>query len=287
MKKFLVVLLTVVLAAGMISCGGAGGGEEQKDLKIISLSPNVTEILYAIGAGKYVVARSTWCTYPEEALALEAVGDAYGVDTEKILALDPKYIFVAGTFGTDATTLTEAGIEIISVNGKTAEDLYDQITYLGSLTGCEAGAKDLNDSLKAQLETLKGLIPAGEPKKIFLDWGYLYSSSKEDFLGNTIEELGVENIAFDYEASSPCLSAEAVIAANPEYYLAGSSEADFFKPEGFDDIAAFKNGNVLYFDYTDKRMDMITRMGPRFVDGLVEIAKLIYPEVDFTSAFSK
>lgn len=297
MKKIITFVMAGLLVFSLAACSSnKGGGSsdtypmsitdaegievkiEKEPQKIVSLAPNCTEILYAIGAGDKMVGVSTWCTYPEEATKVEAVGDTYSINTERIVELGADIIFTSSSFSADS--LENLGIPVVVVNAATMDELYEQIIQVGRIVGCKDNAVKVTDDMKKQLETLADKLKNAEERKVFLDWGAQYSSSKKDLLGNALELVKAENIAYDYDYTSPQLSAETIIEKNPDVYIVGSSEADFVKPVGFDEISAFKNGEVHYIDYADPTIDKITRSGPRFVEGLVELAKMIHPEIE-------
>ena len=100
--------------------------------------------------------------------------------------------------------------------------------------------------MKEQLAALEEKLADFETKSVFIDLGQLYSSGSEDYLGASLSLIKADNIALDAGANSPQLSAETVIEKNPQVYIALSSESDFVKPDGFEEIDAFKNGQVYY-----------------------------------------
>ena len=305
MKKFLAVLMTGVLLFSLSACGGSGGGSgtgtdlkpdfpveytdaqgqtrtlEKAPEKIVSLAPNITEILYEIGAGDKIVAVSNWCTYPAEAAAKEKVGDTMSVNIERIIELQPDIVFFSQfADGEVVQKLSEANIPVVRFEYKSVEDIYASIQKIGQLTDNLSKAAELTDKLKADLKALSDKYKDAEKKKVFIDLGYFYSSSKEAVLGNSISLINAENIAYDYTEEAPVLSTEAIIAANPDVYIYSGPESSFEKPDGFNEINAFKNNAVYFIDYSDPLTDKIMRQGPRFVEGLAELAKMIYPEIN-------
>lgn len=295
MKKTISMLLCCLLLCALAACGGGQtSGEltltdsygtavtlEKPAEKIVSLSPNVTETIYALGAGSTLLGRSTWCNYPAEAAEVESVGDPYtGINIERIIELDPDIVIVTGTTAVSALSeLTNLNIPVFGLEFATVDDIYTALAKLGTITGKTADADTITTKLKSDLAALKEQCASTEKRKVFLDLGDLYSSSKVDFLGNLFTEINAENIAYDYDYTSPQLSAEKVIEANPDVYIVTSSEEFFNKPAGFDEISAFKNNEVYYIPYEDPRCDMITRPSPRFVEGLKLVAQMIHPEL--------
>ncbi len=297
MKKLLALALCVLMALSFASCGSDDektGGDitvtdsdgnvitlsEPADV-IVSVAPNVTEILYAIGAGDTVKAKSTWCNYPAEADSVEVIGDAYtGINIERIIELEADVVIVVGGTAAEATSaLAAANIPVCNLRFETVEDIYSGITAIGTLTSKTTEATALNEKLRADLAALEAKCADTEKRSVFIDWGGLYSSSKMDFFGNLITRVNADNIAYDYEYTSPQVPAETVIEKNPDVYIVTSSEEYFEKPAGFDEIAAFKNGEVYYIDYFDPLCDLVPRRGRRFVEGLTAIAEMIHPEL--------
>ena len=301
MKKALSILLAVALVFCLIGCSntqntGSGSATypmtvtdglgnsvtiNEEPQKIVSLSPNTTEILYAIGAGDKVIGVSSWCNYPEEALEKEQLGDAWSANIERIIELEADLVLVSGIFSADnVSSLANFDIAIYSMEMTTPDDLYEQITAIGNITGCQDGAEELVNSLKSDLDALLSKLDGVESRKVFLDYGDLYSSSKVDFIGNLLTMIGAENIANDFDYSSPQLSAEVVIEKNPDVYIyvGASGPEEVTLPSGFENINAFVNDQVYYVSWDSELCDKISRQGPRFVEGLEAIAEMIYPE---------
>lgn len=300
MKKLVTLMAAMIMAFVLAACGSSGSGngdlpeagvypmtltdgigntvvlEEEPD-KIASLSPSCTEILYALGLDDKIVGVSTWCTYPEEAKNVPQIGDTFSVNIEKLIEMETDLVFVSGHAGADAVSaLDQAGIAVYTTSTVTLDDIYNNIAVMGAMTNTAGAADAIVSDMKADAEDLQEEYAAFESKKVFIDLVDLYSTSKADYLGHSLPMLNTENIAYDYDYTSPRLSAETVIQENPDVYIVLCSEADFVMPDGFEEIAAFKNGNVHYIPYDDPRVDMITRDGPRFVEGLKVLGDLIH-----------
>ena len=299
MKKLVTLMAAIMMAFVLVSCGDSTGSgdlpeagvypmtltdgigntvviEEEPD-KIASLSPSCTEILYALGLGDKIVGVSTWCTYPEETKNVPQIGDTFSVNIEKLIEMETDLVFVSGHAGSDAVSaLGQAGIAVYTTSTVTLDDIYDNIRVMGAMTNAVDKAETIVADMKADAEGLQETYAAFDSKKVFIDLGDLYSTSKVDYLGHSLPMLNTENIAYEYDYTSPRLSAETVIEQNPDVYIALCSEADFVMPDGFEEIKAFKEGNVHFIPYDDPRVDMITRDGPRFVEGLKVLGDLVH-----------
>ncbi len=303
MKRFLAALLAVVMVLAVTACGSDesskpadenGSGEAAYPMtvtdylgnemafaeapqKIVSLSPSCTEILYALGQGDKMVGVSTWCTYPEEAAEVEQVGDTYSVSVERIIELDADVVFVSGgTAAESVDALNAAGINVYSTGAKNVDEIYESIENIGAIVDASDKADEVVTGMKNQLADLEEKLADVETKSVFIDLGGLYSSGSEDYLGTSLTLIKADNIALDAGTNSPQLSAETVIEKNPQVYIVMSSEEEFDQPAGFEEIDAFKNGEVYYIAYDDPNTDIITRDGPRFIEGLSYLAGLIH-----------
>lgn len=299
MKKLVVLIAVMMMVFALTACGGSGSGgelpeagvypmtltdgigntvviEEEPD-KIASLSPSCTEILYELGLGDKIIGVSTWCTYPEETKDVEQIGDTFSVNIEKLIEMETDLVFVSGHAGADAVSaLDQAGIAVYTTSTVTLDDIYNNIAVMGAMTNTADKANAIVSDMKAEAEGLQETYAAFDSKKVFIDLGDLYSTSKVDYLGHSLSMLNTENIAYEYDYTSPRLSAETVIQENPDVYIALCNEEDFVMPDGFEEITAFKNGDVHFIPYDDPRVDMITRDGPRFVEGLKILGDLIH-----------
>jgi iron complex transport system substrate-binding protein len=312
-RKFLSGVLVTLLMVGSVSCNASpsadpdpsGDGEEptseqvgtttsypltftdsagttvtiaEEPTRIASLAPNVTEMIFAIGAGDKVIADSDYCYYPAEAASLPKIGNSYGAKIETIIELQTQLVFVSGLFGQDSVkALSDVGIVVVNFMFEEVDDVYKAIRSVGQITNHQVQADDLANKLEGDFNALVDSVKDKPKRKVFIDLAQLYSSSKKDFLGNAIQLLNAENIAYENEISSPQLSAETVIQANPDVYIAVFPKEGYTPPAGFETIAAYQNNEVYHFDYDSTDADIISRQGPRFVEGLKLLSGLIHP----------
>lgn len=154
--------------------------------KVVSLSPSCTEILYALGLGDKVVGVSNWCTYPEEAAAVEKVGDTFSVNVERIIEMDADVVFVSGAAAAESVqALNEAGINVYSIGAKNIDDICKSISGVGKVTGAQDQAEEVVNSMKEQLSALEEQVADLDVKRVFIDLGDLYSTGSEDYLGGS------------------------------------------------------------------------------------------------------
>ena len=275
-----------LIAASVFFVAACGGSTDSSDttspgesLRIVSLSPTATEMLYAIGAGDQVVAVDSLSTYPAEVEPKVTKISAFEPSAEAILEYEPDVVLISNDMNkiTEQLTTAAPGIQVwTGAAATTIDDVYAQITQLGELTGRADAAEDVIDDMKTRIEAA---VPAdGEPTAFSayyeLDNTY-YSITSNTFVGALLSQFGLKSIADGVEEGNdyPQLSAESIVAADPAViFLADTkccqqtAETVAARP-GWADIAAVKNGNVVELDD-----DIASRWGPRIVDLIEQIA---------------
>lgn len=272
-----------MIAASFLFLAACGSGSEPTPseqsadcaVRIVSLSPTATEMLYGIDAGDCVVAVDSLSTHPDEVADKVTDIQAFEPNAEVILSYEPTHVLISYDPGIVAQL--EAADPAIEVwTGDAAVDLegvYAQIIELGALTGRTSQADDLVASMKERIAEATNGVRAPEGTTVFYELDdTLYSVTSNTFVGSLMEPFGVTNIA-DAVASGndyPQLNAEAIIAANPTVvFLAdvkccGQSAATVSARPGWDSIDAVREGNIVELDD-----DVASRWGPRVVE-LVE-----------------
>ncbi len=292
MKKTSISRRVAVLAAASLSflaaCGGGDSGAvdttavadtaecANPDVKVLSLSPTATEMLYAIGAGDSVVAVDSLSTYPAEAAPKVTKISAFEPNAEAILGYDPDLVLISNDMNNISTQLTSADPGITVWTGAAAtslDDVYTQITELGAATCRVSEAAAVVESMKERITAAIEGVTAPEGTTYFYELdNTLYSVTSNTFVGSLLSQFGLTNIADGAQEGNdyPQLSAEVIIEKNPTMiFLAdtkccGQNEAEVAKRPGWNGIDAVKNGNVVELDD-----DIASRWGPRLVD-LVE-----------------
>ena len=251
--------------------------------RVISLAPSNTEILFAVGAGSQVIGRDAYSDYPAEALDVADIGDTYaGLNTELIVSLKPDLILAAEiNTAEQVKALEDLGLTVYYLkNPNTLEEMYANLEIVAQLTGQDP--TKLTDSLKARVAAVdEKILPLSSRISVFYeldgtDPAKPYTAGSGTFINLLIERAGGYNIASDIEGY-PQLSLEQVVAADPMFIVLGDSafgvtaEAVAARP-GWENLSAVKSGQVLPFDD-----NLLSRPGPRLVDGLEALAKLLRP----------
>ncbi|MEO6125298.1 MAG: ABC transporter substrate-binding protein [Ilumatobacteraceae bacterium] len=253
---------------------------EAKAMKIVSLSPTHTEMLFAIGAGDQVIAVDDQSNFPAEAAAVQTDLSGYTPNVEAIAGYKPDLVVIAD----DSSGLSEqlAGVNIPVWSGASAvsfDDVYTQLEQLGVLTGHIADAAGVVAGMQSDIADLTAKVPATEVPLTYyheLDTTY-FSVTSDTFIGQIYALAGLQNIADQANATSsyPQLSSELIVSANPDLiFLAdtkyGGSVATVVARDGWAGIAAVVNGNVIEMDD-----DIASRWGPRVVDYFAAVVEAV------------
>lgn len=250
--------------------------------RFISLAPNLTEIVYAIGAGDRLVGNTTYCDYPEEAKKVQKVGDTLQPSIERILALRPQLVLVSTASQLEAFTkqLDEHDIAVFVTDPRDLEGVFRSILSVGDLLNESAAASELVKQLRARSETVEHAVAGLAPVSVFfqLSGQPLYTAGRSSFVTNLIERAGGRSVTSDVPEAWPRLSDERALASRPDAVIMLSGDAmgaaaNTKVAAALRNSPAVQNGRVYLIDG-----DLLTRPGPRLVDGLEQIAQALHPK---------
>jgi iron complex transport system substrate-binding protein len=255
--------------------------------RIVSLAPSNTEILFAIGAGPQVVGVDDTSNYPSQAQSLPIVGGYSGFNPEAVVALHPDLVLAGGINTPElAAALEQLGLTVYYLsNPATLEDMYTNLEIVATLTGHTAEAAALIDSLKARVAAVDAKIAtvASRPSVFYeidaTDATKPYTYGPGSFGDLLIQRAGGTNIGSILQGPYPQISLEQLVVQNPSFIILGDSNygmtADSVKQRpGWEGLDAVKNDQIFPFDD-----DLVSRPGPRLVDGLEALAKILHPEL--------
>ncbi len=288
MKKTLAILFVLLLAASVFAQSVTEVSSNEDDLRIVSLAPNVTEIIYALGSGDQLVGRTDYCNYPEEALAITSIGTLWEPNLEAILSLDADIAISSSIVDPSfIDSLKAAGIEAYQFYEEESIDgTYALIEKVAACIGKEAEAAEIVKSMKDRIAAVQAkvsTIPADQKKSCvymigYGEWGD-YAATGETYLNDVIEVAGGINAAAAGAFWS--ITKELLIAEDPNVILLGAySYSDpndvkhFTELAPYSELTASKTGNVLTING-----DAAERQGVRTADCVEEIAKALYPEL--------
>ncbi len=267
-------------------CGCAVAADILPKMRIISLTPATTEILFELGLDKEIVGVSSYCTWPVKARSKEKVGSFSNPNIEKIIMLKPDLVILTGMeqeYIKDI--LSRLNIKYINVDPANINELILSIEELGSVTGTSFQAKVLADNIRSVMNRLKRMnynVLRSERPKVYMEIWHdpIMCPGKNSFVDDMIEAAGGINITADLNRSYSRIDPEQVILRDPDMIILAYMKPDdwvekiFAKRLGWEDVSAIKEGNI----FTDINPDIILRPGPRVASGLIELHKRFYED---------
>jgi iron complex transport system substrate-binding protein len=294
LRVFAPVLLILVLLAPPVSASPSSGTITIVDdhgttltlhhipRRIIAMAPSCTEILFALGLGSRVVAASIDSNYPAAAQRLPVVVDYYTANLERIEALKPD-LLVAASFNSPAiiARLRSLGLPVLVTDPSTVAGILHDITLVGTATGVPGKAATVVAALQQRIEVVEKTVrrAATHPRVFYeIDTSY-YTAGRGSFVDSLISMAGGTNITGGIHNAYPQVSAETIIAGDPEVIFlgdgpAGVTVASVLARPGWNAVSAVQQRRVYLFND-----DLVSRPGPRIVLGLETLAHLIHPEL--------
>ena len=239
MKHTTLYVVLALAAAGLAAgCRESPSPEEAdgpeyapKRMRILSLAPNVTEILFALGLGSRIVGRSNYCDFPEEAKTIPAVGDTIHLNLEKIVSLEPTVAFVVTKRADVVKTLQSLGIRTVALESDTMNELLKAIETIGHETGRPAPAQTLIDDIQDDLDTVRRRVEGRPRPKVLFAFPMAVGSSnmmvagRGTFVDELLSVAGGEN-AFPEAADWPTITPQRVIELAPEVVIVNAVGKD-------------------------------------------------------------
>jgi len=255
--------------------------------RIISLAPSATEIAFALGLGSRVIAVDTFSDYPADTKNLPQI-KTYPLNFEQVVSFKPDLILAASIQSADdIKKLSDLKLTVLVVGAPvtTFDSVMTDIALVGKATGTEAKAKTLVDAMKQRVVAVKAKIANAKTKpRVYweldaTDPAKPYAPGPGSFVGDMITLAGGVSVTANAKSAYPQVNAEEIVAANPEIIILSDAAygvtVDSVKVrKGWNVVDAVKNNKVFGIDD-----NLVSRPGPRIVDGLEAAAKLIHPEV--------
>ena len=250
---------------------------DAQPMRIISLSPTATEMLYAVGAGAQVVAVDEYSNYPDEAAALGTMLSGFEPNIEAISGFTPDLVIASYDPGTLVEQLGALNIPVFIANAATSIDnVYEQIEQIGLLTGHADPALEITAQMQTEIEAaIAGVVPPVEPISYFYELdNTLYSVTSNTFVGQIFNLFGLRNIADNVESGNdyPQLSAEVVVSSDPDIIFLADTKCcnetaeTVAARDGWGGLKAVTNNHIVELDD-----DVASRWGPRIIELVVAI----------------
>lgn len=252
----------------LLSCGN--------HTRIVSLAPNITEILFFVGAGRYIKGVTKFCNYPAEAEIIEKIGGIYDPDIEKIIALEPDLVIATkdGNPKKYVEFLQEAEVETFVIDPRNMTEILSSMDKIACLTGASPDVYLKIRSLGDGLERLRGKERTREISVLFLLSSQpLIGAGKGTFIDELIVLAGGVNVLEDMGLPYPRLGIENVLAMSPHviFWVTSMGEPAQAGPlKKIREIAGDDRVEIVPVD-----PDVYTRPGPRLFEGLQELSGVI------------
>lgn len=240
--------------------------------RAVSLAPNLTEIVFAVGAGDKLVGRTSYDNFPPEAQKIQTVGDTLNPNIENIIALKPQVVLVstASQIETFTKQLESQNIAVFVTNPNSLVDIYLSIHHIGEIFGAGEKAREIVAGLQKRVAVVEANINKTKQIKVFLQISKepLFTIGKDSFLTDLINRAGGISVTANVATAYPKLSKETALALNPDAIILSESEDNRSPNDVFKNSPAVRNGKVFKIN-----ADIISRPSPRIVDALEQIAR--------------
>jgi iron complex transport system substrate-binding protein len=260
---------------------------QNKTERIVSLSPNLTEIVFALGLGDKIVGVSNNCDWPAEAKQKPKMGTFWQPNTEVIIATKPDLVVCESFLQHKeiAETLKRSGINVISLHVESIEELYSAILSIGQATSCPNTAETLADNIKKEIAQIRD--KSSSTKKVKVLWAVQTEPMRvvgvKTFVNEIIEIAGGQNVIAPTGDQYPSIGTEAILTSGAEVIIQSAmGTEDIAKQQKtaekfwsrFANLPAVKDKKVYVIE-----ADTVLRLGPRLPDGVMTVAKLLHPEL--------
>ncbi|MBW7865353.1 MAG: ABC transporter substrate-binding protein [Candidatus Hydrogenedens sp.] len=262
--------------------------------RVISMSPGLTEALFAVGAGDRVVGVTPYCEWPPEARALPKVGALLDPNYEAMVGLHPDLVVLMPSHREHRAELERLGLPYLEVDQTSLEDIYASLETLGRLCGRAAEGRAAAEGLRARVERLKVRVKDLPRPRVLLSSGRdlqsgslneVYVVGRRTFLGNLLDLAGGENAFPDSAVEYPALSGEAILRLNPEVVIEMTMDPGGLPVDRTQILAPWKALPGLAAADRDRIHVLsgshLTIPGPRVAQTLEELARAVHPDADW------
>ena len=240
--------------------------------RVVSVSPAVTEIIFALGADSVLVGRTDFCQFPAEALEIESIGGISNLNVEKVISLHPDLVISGSMVPQKAVEqINKAGVPLVCVIEKPSfEGLFGNIAAIGKLVGSPETAERLNDSLRGEVENIHLDTNTMVPTVYYVvgfGKGGNFTAGGNTFINDILKRAGCRNIAENIEGWE--YSLESLLMADPDYILIRKEDAETFcHTDPYTKLSAVRNNKIIPLEsaYLDLQV-------PRNIEGMLLIHK--------------
>lgn len=255
---------------------GAAAPAQDRPLRIVSLAPHLTELVFAAGAGETLVGTVAYSDYPAQALDIERIGDAWRVDLERLVALQPDLV-LAWPSGTPEQTLQRldaSGLDVVLLPTDRLADVAAALRRIGELTGRAAEAGAAASRFEAGVDALRERHAADPVVSVFvqLDDQPLYTINGRHLISEVVELCGGRNVFGELPQLAPAVSLESVLARDPQVIL--TTDDTIADPRRawsrWQGMRAVRAGTIYAVP-----ADTVSRATPRLIEGIAAVCEAL------------
>ncbi len=264
--------------------------------RIISLAPSITETIFAVGAGEQLVAVTDFCQFPQQAQDLPSIGGYLDPSLSQIVAHQPDLVIMLDRQQTLNRQLQQLGIRTLLIDNARLDGIINGILEIGAASGQQQQAQTLYNQLQRQITEVKQQV-ADQPRKDTLlaiahytnseQLDLVYIAGQQDFYNDILQLAGGRNVYQDKRLKVPAVSLEGLLRMNPEVIIdifpdASAHQADLQKVrqqwQQLTPVTAIKQRQIHFIE-----ADYATVPGPRIIQLLADIAKLLHPDIKLSA----
>ncbi len=262
--------------------------------RIISLAPNITEKLFALGLGDRIVGVTRFCKYPPKALEKEKVGGFFDPNYEAIVVLKPDLIILLPEHENIQKYVNELGLKSLVVKNRRIDEILNTITTIGTICGSEDSANELLSKIKSRMKIIKDKTTGKKQPSVLISIGRTLGSGslkevcisgKNTFFDELITYAGGRNAWEEIKIAYPVLSAEGLLHINPDVIIDMVPSLEMKELDetvvmkewkSVSSVNAVKNNRVHVLNN-----DYAVIPGPRFILLLEDLARILHPEIEW------
>jgi iron complex transport system substrate-binding protein len=251
--------------------------------RVVSLAPNLTEIVFALGKGDQLAGDTDFCDYPPEAAQKPRVGGPVNPNLEQIVALTPDLVLATKSINRHETVdaLDRLGLPVYVTNPHSVEEMVTSVEHIGNALHTEKNAQALVKDLRERLSGLDRRLASVAPRRVlFVVWtDPLISIGRDTFISDALRHAGARSVV-DTADEWPRVNLEEIIRLQPEVLVFASAHAGDTQQDidalrsrpGWKDLDAVRDGKIVVIS------DAINRPAPRMVDAIEQLARALHSE---------
>lgn len=249
-------------------------------MRIISLAPSNTEIIFALGSGKELVGVTRFCDYPKEAKSIEKIGGWLDINFDKILELKPDLVISSNFLQKEfVSRLEREGINIVHVDPRTLNDVFESIIFIGRKIGKIHEAKQVVNNMKKEIKTIKKLVRDLNKKRVYVEEWHRPPTVSGNWVPDIVNTAGGISLINSGEISRK-VSLEELEEFDPDFMVISwcgfgtLNMKKFVFSRGWNKLRVVKNNLIHIINDS-----YLNRPSPRLVKGLKELVNIIHPEL--------